>query len=313
MKKFIFKSSLYILIILFICNIISYIGFKIIRDSNIYKPSYILHNLDNLKNLDYLILGSSLGLTGLDTQKVDSITGLKGFNISLDGMIPSGQYMMLEHCLNNGVSADMLLLFVDTYSNDLKDSFPHDYFSMNEFYFLSLINNDYIYNCFKEREKKWLKFRSYSRYFPVLGFSYYNQQLLGSCMISLKNKNARWHFDENGNEYYRDNKIKLNCNNEISLNYENKITIDTLVIRNYYIKKIEDICNRNNIKLFYILPPMYSKHTIVSDNSKRNILNYRDIFNNNPMYFYDCSHVNMEGRSNMSEIIGQWLKQKYNN
>ena len=74
-------------------------GVHVLRNSAFFKPNYVTHL--NEKNIDYVILGSSRGLTTLDTKVLDSVWGTKGFNASLDGQNILGSVMMLEHLLAN--------------------------------------------------------------------------------------------------------------------------------------------------------------------------------------------------------------------
>ena len=171
---------------------------------------------------------------------------------------------------------------------------------MNEYYFLPWLCEDSIYRCFRSREEGLLKVLSSSRYCPILGFSYYNQQLLGSCFLALKNPRYKWHFDDRGNESYG-NTMQVSGEKEIP------VRTDTLYLSNPYIRKIEALCRKNGVELIYYLPPQWKRNTFFADSAGHRILNHRDALNQLPECFNDEMHVNGKGRKMMSERVAREL------
>ena len=96
MKKFIFKILVFGILFMVLANFLSYLVLFQLKKSNFYKPQFLANGVFQ-KNFDYVVLGSSTGLTTLDTKIIDSITGKKGLNISLDDSSLSSHYLMLQH------------------------------------------------------------------------------------------------------------------------------------------------------------------------------------------------------------------------
>lgn len=290
MRRFLMKTVFYGLVFAVLANLLSWGCFAVLRRADMYKPSYVAHR-EGGREFDYVVLGSSTGLVDLNTALIDSLTGLNGFNLSLDGMGPAGQYMMLEHFLSEGYAARRIILSVD--QTAYADTQAID---MNEFYFLPWVGKDYVYWTFAEREPGLLKIRAYSRYFPMIGLGYYNQQLLGSCAIAFAAPRHRWYFDEKGNFTYPGVLDSLAWVGK-------ELIVDTLRIRNPYVHEMQRRCRQEGMELFYFLPPELGRKTVVLDSANCHVWNYRDAYNRRMSFFHDAVHLNREGRSDLSQKV----------
>lgn len=94
MKKFLTKIVLYTFFILLIGNGIAWLSLYFIGKSNLYKPQFVKNGVKE-KYFDYVVLGSSTGLTTLDTKLIDEKLKTKGLNISMDDSALSSHYLML--------------------------------------------------------------------------------------------------------------------------------------------------------------------------------------------------------------------------
>ena len=83
MKQFLKSIGLYGLISFLFFNGIAFLCLFFLSKSSFYKPSFVKNGVVN-NSFDYVVLGSSTGLTTLDTKLIDSVTGMKGLNISMD-------------------------------------------------------------------------------------------------------------------------------------------------------------------------------------------------------------------------------------
>ena len=283
MESFLKKIFKYAFFSLILSNVIAFASLSSIKNSDIFKPSYILrHFSKNQRNFDYVVLGPSTGLRGTDTRIIDSVFHKKGFNLSMDDISYGGQYLMLEHFIKNGFKTkSCILILIPERINTTNENFYN-----NEFYFLPFINESPIYKYFAEKETGAKKIRAYTKYLPILGVSYYNQQLFFSSLISFVKPHYRHHFDEFGNEI---NPFP----NEPNIHKELKK--DTLLFKNNDVKKIEALCRKKNIKLIYYYSPQY--HETID---KTKAINNRIIIDNNFTFnkklFQDKYHLNIEGR-----------------
>lgn len=296
MKRFIFKTLVYCIILGLIVNVFSWVSLLILKNADLYKPSYILKHLEPEASFDYVVLGSSTGLTGIDTEQLDSLLHLKGYNLSLDGMAYGGQRMMLEHFITHHYQTKYCFLSVDV--NNI--SKPTSEISMNEFYFLPFLNKDYVYNSFYHREKG-LKFRAFTRYVPVLGCAYYNQEIFFSSMLALLSPHRRHHFNEKGNEAYRGDDIVPSGEEYTELKFE---------FSNEDVLAIEKLCEDNNIQLIYIIPPKYHTKIMPRQTDGRKLYNFSTLINDEKM-FHDSVHVNVYGRTIYTKALADTLS-KYN-
>ena len=280
--------------VLVLGNFIAWMGLYVLRNSDVYKPSYMIRNISKEIPFDYIIVGSSTGLTGLNTNVIDSIAKTNGFNISLDGVGPAGQYMMLQHFFKNGFKTRKVILSLDNHT--VRDS-SIEQSNLNEYYFIPWISKDYIYACFVKKDGKLLKTNAYTKYCPLLGFSYYNQQFLGSILWALKDSRQRYHFDAKGNKFYNFGHFRPDKDGV-------KYFSDTLSVLNPYIRKMEKLCCEQGVQLIYFLHPEWQRDAVVTDSVNYLVLNFRNFFNNSPEYFYDNIHVNVNGQYLLSEKVG---------
>src|SRR5690606_22404653 len=124
-------------------------------------------------NFDYIILGSSTGLTTLNTSTIDSALHTKGLNLSMDDTALSSQYLMLQHFLAEGKTTKFCVLAPSAASFD---AINHD-ISDNDYRFLPYIHRDYVTAYFKQYTSKSARLISHSKWFPLLGVSYFNTEL----------------------------------------------------------------------------------------------------------------------------------------
>ena len=118
MFKFLRHIFCILTITVLISNIISLMSLLALGYGSFYKPSY-LANKDLSFSLDYIVLGSSTGLTTLNTVEIDSILKTRSLNLSMDDTGMSTHLLMLKHFFNNGGKTDLCILAptVSSYNN----------------------------------------------------------------------------------------------------------------------------------------------------------------------------------------------------
>ena len=269
-------------------------GVYVLRNSAFFKPNYVTQL--NEKSIDYVVLGSSRGLTTLDTKVLDSVWGTKGFNASLDGQNILGSVMMLEHLLANNYKFKTCILSLDT--GDVCKGFDQP--STNSYRWISYINNSYISKYFKEFDDTPSKLISASRIWPGFGFWYNNKKLVPAYLFSMYNNKARNKFDSSGNFSY-----PVMSNATKTLKTQDKITLLDLEGPAY--QRIKTICEDNYIQLIVYVAPYYGNEITFSESDI--LVNHSTIFSGADSLFYDDIHVNSQGRFLASLKLADHLKE----
>jgi hypothetical protein len=247
--------------------------------------------------LDYVVLGSSRGLTTLNTNKIDSAIGITGFNASTDGGGIATNWLMLNHLIHCNVKFKHCILVLDEMG--IEDNTYQ--FSKNTYRFIPFFNYEHIQNEISKFEvcREKFNFRA-SRFYP--GFSVFenNKVLLPTAIKSLINPNQRNRFDEKGNYIYP-------LANKLEKTYFN----DTIRYSKYgeVYNEFENLCKKNNINLITYIAPLQEHHLDVPPRS--NLINHSSLFNNYK-YFYDHLHVNYIGRDKATDSFILNLKQILN-
>ncbi|GGE32540.1 hypothetical protein GCM10010832_11010 [Psychroflexus planctonicus] len=259
--------------------------FYIHQKSKLYKPSFISNTVEN-QNYDYIILGSSMGLTSIDTKLVDQMNSTSGLNASMDDTSLGTHYLMLKHFLESGGSTDKV--FVTISPRDVANKNPKE--STNDYRFLPYIYRDYVHKHFNEKLGP-THYLSLSYWQPFVGVSYYNLEMAASSAQALIQPNKRNRFDDKGNYSY-----PITGNPP-----KNELDEITLAWENPYLVKIESLAKENNIDLFYYQAPIYNLKVITLD-PKKNLINHANKIND-PSLFYDKIHVNALGREEITKIF----------
>ena len=287
MKRFLTQLFVYGFLILIILNGISILVFKIHQNSKLYKPSFISNTVNNQK-YDYVLLGSSMGLTSIDTKLVNNINSSSGLNASMDDTSLGTHYLMFQHFLASGGHADKVFVVINP--SDIANENPKE--STNDYRFLPYVHRNYVNEHFKEK----LGFKHYlslSYWQPFIGVSYYNLEMVASSVQALFQPERRNRFDEEGNYSY-----------PISGNHpNNQLSELTLEWENPYLDKIEKLAKDNNVELIYYQPPIYNLKVINIDQTKH-LINHANKLQD-PTLFYDKIHVNALGREKITKIFAK--------
>jgi hypothetical protein len=279
------RKKLILIGLLVIILISPWILLGIIKKSNTIKTTYVFNNLTNV-TLDYVVIGSSRGLTTLNTNKIDSVLSIEGFNASLDGAGIATNWLMLNHLIHCNVKFKYCIFVLDEMG--IEDNIYQ--FSKNTYRFIPFFNYDHIQNEISKFEdcREKFNFRA-SRFYP--GFSVFenNKIILPTAIKSLINPTQRNKFDEKGNYIYP----LINSTSETYLN-------DTITYINYgqVYQGFVNLCEKNNIEFITYIAPLQGKHLSVP--YKSHLINHSSLFNNSK-YFYDHLHVNSIGRDKATD------------
>jgi hypothetical protein len=281
MKKFLTKIAFYTFFILLIGNATAYLSLYVIGKSQLYKNQFVKNGVAATQ-FDYVVLGSSIGLTTLDTKLIDEKIHTSGLNISMDDTSLSSHYLMLQFFLSLGKKTKQLVLCVTP--DDLQN--PINKLNNNDYRFLTEVHDSLVYNYYNRLEDKGLKVLTYSKFFPILGISYYNNELFYPSFYAFLKPNKRNRFDDKGNYTY-----PQITNNLSEVGFASSKT-------NYLnpsFLKIQKLCQQNGIELIVYQSPIYRTNVVFPATNEFKIINHSKILPED--LFYDNIHVNSKGRT----------------
>lgn len=260
------------------------IGFLVILGKgSFYKPQYMQNHFVDEK-LDYLILGSSLGLTTLDANQIDSALNLNGYNASMDDTDLSVHLMVLEEFCRVNPAPDFAILSVSPY--DLRAEKVE--ISDNAYRFLTYRDSPIVKLYFSEKDNTLLGVFRNSQIMPLVSVAYFNKEIIFPALMSIIKPDHRYRFDEKGNYSYPKRSGDKEFPMEFSsINYQ---------FGNQKFQRIIDFCKSRNINLIVYQSPIYDQ-TIVDDSiPKVGLFVNHSSFLTQKEFFYDNIHVNSEGR-----------------
>jgi len=286
-------KKIFLILIIFGVFLSPYVIKRILKSSNIFKSTYI-HNQIKNKTFDYIIIGSSRGLTTLNTNLIDSLTGLNGFNASTDGAGLGTNILMFHHLIQNNINFGNIILVLDPIGIDDERA----QFSKNTYRFFPFCSEKYFNQEIKkfENTKERSNFLA-SYYYPGFTLCENNTVLFPSSLKALINPRLRNRFDEKGNYSY-----------PMSKKASKLIAFDTVRF-NTYGKLFEDFqktCRKHNIQLTTYIAPI--EGTYLKLPRTPNLINHSDLLVD-CKYFADELHVNPLGRELATKrFVEDWIK-----
>ncbi len=294
MKKFLIKIARYCLIVFVLINILSWGCLYFLRNSSFYKPEFLTHEIKD-KSFDYIVIGSSIGLTSVDTKCIDSLDHVKGINLSIDDTSTSSNYLMLEHFYQQGGKANYCILSLSSW--DLAVTHPR--INNNDYRFLPFVSNDYVYHYYDSMEDGFFKPLTYSHYLPCLGVCYYNTEVFYPSLVTVCQPNKRNRFDDKGDYCYPSTGVVIkHKHKEVVLHWNNP-----------FLNKIKALCQAHHTKLIVYQAPVVNT-TIVNTNKSYNFINHSTLLQPQEG-FYDEVHLDVNGRKIASTVLAKDLIKEY--
>jgi len=297
MKRFLKKIIIYGFSSFALLNIIAFVCLYFLANSSFYKQQFVRNSINKIA-FDYVILGSSTGLTTLDSKQIDSISGLNGLNSSMDDSSLSAHYLMLQQFYNFGHQTKEVVLCV--MPEDLSNLNPT--INGNDYRFLPHANDENVKQYFSEMDGKNKWIYQLTPYVPIIGVSYFNSELFYPGILTAFNPQKRNLFDDKGNYSYPADQSASN-----QLLKETTKTLKKVVVQNPYFIKIVDFCNVNQIKLTVYQSPIYKTEIIFEANLQ--LINHATLLNDSSL-FYDKIHVNKNGRTICSKALGDYFSKQ---
>jgi hypothetical protein len=295
MKRFLIKSAVYILILLVIGNVISFVLLAGLRSSEFYKPYFLKAAISEQEQLDYVILGSSRGLTSINSIQIDSTLNTNGLNLSMDDTDLKSHLLMLRHFFESGYSSRNIILTLDASNFTTTDLTLGN----NDYRFAGYHHKKYVTNHYKNYETGLVKPLSMVGFNPLASLSYYNLELALPSLFSILKPDYRNKFDHKGNYSYPNNKKFANNKNT---------TIQDLQITNPLVSEITTLCKKNKSELVIYIAP-YSNSEIKLDETTYKVINHSNKLDKDSTLFYDNIHVNNKGRSKATALFAKEFKE----
>lgn len=290
MKKFIFQIFIYLFITFLVGLGITAVANYFLSKSFFYKPQFISNYFLPSSKLDYIIAGSSRGLTTIDTKEIDSKLGVKGFNISMDDTGLPSQFLMIKHFFESGNSARYCVLTLDLNHFEESEKKLND----NDYRFITFSDRTYVHEYYQIYETGIIRPLTWSKYFPLFAYSYYNMELIwpaGMAAIKPKYKNR---FDEKGNYSYPNMVFSQGSIREVQ-----EIRKE---IKNPVLKEIKTYLQTKNSKLILYIAPYHNKIIHLSNPLEYSLINHAESLKE-ASYFFDIDHVNTLGKQEATKLF----------
>ncbi len=281
MRKFLLKIIKLAFVAFILINVISYISLYLLSKSEFYKPSYLVNHFENNTKFDYVILGSSRGLTTINTNLMDDKLKTKGVNLSIDDTGLPTHSLMLTHFFESGFKAQKVILTLDSAFFSESNVGVSD----NDYRFLPFMTNNYVSDYYSKYENKQIKKLSYSKYFPFLGMSYYNLELFFPSLMTVFNPQKHNRFDDNGNYQYPNQ----------TLSSSKTVSVNKVAINNPMLLELKSLCSSNNTELVIYIAPIFNTELNVNTLFDIKVINHVNLIKTADN-FYDIIHVNNKGR-----------------
>ena len=275
------KFSVWVALLFAVANGLAALSLFALSRSAFYKPSFLVNTFDTKEPFAYIVLGSSRGLTTLDTKQIDSKLGIRGINLSVDDTSLPTHLLMAKHFFESGYHSDLVILALDS------GSYENEYLarSTNDYRFLPFVNRPYVRHYFEKSKSSFFDSLSLSRYLPLFGVSYYNLETIGPSIIATLFPQKRNRFDSSGNLTYPKTKAPAASPNKKMVK---------LQLTNPQLTKLERYVNSHNAELILYTAP-YQDIEIQCIDAYFNLINHSNLLKD-ANYFYDSIHVNKAGR-----------------
>ena len=292
MKRFFSQVALFVIISLACALMIEAFIYVQMHDrrAHIHEDWPDITNLD----VDYLIVGDSRSSGHLMPSVIDSITGMKGYNIAYDGYRIKMGLSRLHYCLTNAATKPKYVLIQSDLSymanSRLQSNFPMKDGVLRYFWLDQLGINQ-----FYESYENW---RPADAWIPLLRYKGYPlifaKHLMGWNRWDKRPDQGYWHLTRSVGYHGDETQPK----STEKLNYFNLL----------------DLQNEFGFTTLGFIPPSPASHwrpeqsAVDSLKEQFEILDHSNLFQESEsQYFYDKSHFSKNGAIEYSTIIGNEL------
>lgn len=237
MIKFIKHIGIFLLAVTAIFWLLDMVFTKVYQHGAYYKTQWV-NNIHN-QHFDYVVHGSSRSYTNIDVASINHSTGLKGFNLSLDGAVTPTYYLMLQMFLANGNTMDKMYLNIDNWEAGTEVvgnyTYPH---------FFPFLKDSIVFNHYKVYGMQWYAYR----YVPFLRYAEFNTtwglHQFANSIFHFKKPD----YDSVGTKIYK------------TTEYHGPTELQTFVFdpreKMKYLDAIVALCQKHHIELYVFTAPL---------------------------------------------------------
>jgi hypothetical protein len=302
----ILKKILIILaIIIVIDRIFSYFFIEYIFNKTISGESggTLNYVITKKQNLDFLVIGASRAQQGIDPEVITSL-GKNGYNLGINGTTPLNSLLNLDILIQNNIKPKTILLQTDL-SNYVTDSNQE---------IIDQIKRVYPYNT-----------KLTQGYVARVGYIERMKYFFGLYRLNRKILNIAFNFLKKDSVKNSSGYVGLpNMVDKPDVTYPTNTYIYQSTSTNAEaVRRIQKICNENNIKLIVVFLPSYNnvfrnevqQKILIEDLHKNGITNSLDLSDihlfpslENEENWRDGIHLNATGSQKFSKILNEEIK-----
>ncbi|HRG89457.1 MAG TPA: hypothetical protein PLW44_10585 [Chitinophagales bacterium] len=270
----------------------------------------VIMRISNIR-YDYIMVGSSRTECFFNTAIIDSITGLKGYNLGLDGSEFAESYLLLDQFLKHNNKVKVVFIQADIFQMlpDYSYSYP-----FHEYRYLPFINDATVAATVKEK-RGILKYVVW-RYVPFIKYAEFNTEYSIEDVVSKYN-NKPYLYANNGFRYLS---TISHSDSFVDKRYtEERInTKMSLPDGNPYLDKIIALLKDNGCQPVLIQPPVYAgiekwaRQFDIKDEARKSNVPYCDYLSvelsTKGSLFRDYTHLDGKGAIIFSTQIADSIK-----
>jgi len=265
------------------------------------KPFWVMNQRG--KSYDFTVIGSSRAENCTDVTTIEKVTGKNGVNLGVQGACFADNLIMFRRFLNNGNSTKLLLVEVDEYALDSRNSFL-DPFKVH--FYLPYLGDQWVQQVVADNVSG-TQYRMW-RYLPLTKYIEYNTMYLTFCLQYGLGKNV-FDFDKTAGSRLEMNEAPFVFDvAKVKSNKKKGKTIDSKDLK--YLNLLIEFASSKGIRVMLYTAPQYHEQLQYLGNhrqflakmgelsEKRGIgygnYEYDELARDKGM-FMDASHLNAKG------------------
>ncbi len=205
-------------------------------NNQLYKTQWIL-NKKNTYN-DYVVLGASHSYVGFDIGMADSLTRLKGINLSLDGSLIGTQSILANMYFNRNKNKAKYLLFSIDNPSAINTELLAD---IADGRMMPYLKYDEVFSFYKPYGIKWY----FDRYVPFWKYAEYNYYWGPHVFANTWLNYMKQDFDSvSGSRYDYGYRYDNSDSNLVEISFD----LDKAASQYKYFKKVIAVCKENDVR-----------------------------------------------------------------
>lgn len=244
------------------------------------KPFWVMNQRG--KSYDFAVIGSSRAENCTDVRTIEKVTGKRGVNLGVQGACFADNLIMFRRFLENRNSARLLLLEVDEYAIDSKNSFM-DPFKVQ--FYLPYLDDQWVReivadNISGTRYHLW-------RYLPPTKYIEYNTMYLTYCLQYGLGRMA-FDFDKTGGSRLETNQAPFVFDAAWVIKNRKKVkVIDGKDLK--YLNRLIAYASERGVKVLLYTAPQYHEKLKYLENHRDFLAKMKDLSR-----FYNVGYCNYE-------------------